>query len=127
MVFTHLPSAVCLLLVSIPSQLPVALTFLVLRACSQSMDVAPRSAFIAAVLPSDRRTAIMGAFNVVKTTSSSVAPLITGILARKGLLGVSFILAGCFKVTYDLGILFTFASKEAAERKKRQAAQDEAA
>ncbi|KAJ5219749.1 hypothetical protein N7468_008953 [Penicillium chermesinum] len=122
MAFTHLPSAICLLLVPVPAQLPLALTFLVLRACSQSMDVAPRSAFLAAVLPPDRRTAIMGAVNVVKTITSSIAPLITGILSRNGKLGISFMIAGSLKVIYDLGILFTFASKEAAERKRRQAA-----
>ena len=90
------------------------------------MDVAPRSAFIAAILPSDRRTAIMGAVNVVKTTASSVAPLITGILARNGKLGISFMIAGCLKISYDLGVLFTFASQEVAQRKKRQAERVEA-
>ncbi|KAJ5974662.1 Major facilitator superfamily domain general substrate transporter [Penicillium waksmanii] len=122
MVFTHLPSAICLSLISVPNNLPLALTFLVLRACSQSMDVAPRSAFLAAALPSDKRTAIMGAVNVVKTTTQSLGPLLTGILARNNMFGVSFIIAGCLKVVYDLGMLFTFAGKEAENRK--QAAQE---
>ncbi|CAI7626776.1 unnamed protein product [Penicillium viridicatum] len=122
MVFTHLPSAICLALISVPTSLPLALTFLVLRACSQNMDVAPRSAFLAAALPADKRTAIMGSVNVVKTTAQSMGPLLTGILSRNGHFGVSFIIAGCLKVTYDLGMLFSFAGKEAARRK--QAAQD---
>ncbi|KAJ5407627.1 hypothetical protein N7509_001510 [Penicillium cosmopolitanum] len=122
MVFTHLPSAICLSLISVPNNLPLALTFLVLRACSQSMDVAPRSAFLAAALPSDKRTAIMGAVNVVKTTTQSLGPLLTGILARNNMFGVSFIIAGCLKVVYDLGMLFTFAGKEVEKRK--QAAQE---
>ncbi|KAJ5774684.1 hypothetical protein N7457_009580 [Penicillium paradoxum] len=118
MVFTHLPSAICLSLISVPSSLPLALTFLVLRACSQNMDVAPRSAFLAAALPADKRTAIMGAVNVVKTTTQSMGPLLTGILSRNGHFGVSFIIAGCLKVIYDLGMLFSFAGKEAARRKQ---------
>ncbi|KAJ6186860.1 hypothetical protein N7519_001768 [Penicillium mononematosum] len=122
MVFTHLPSAICLALISVPSSLPLALTFLILRACTQNMDVAPRSAFLAAALPADKRTAIMGAVNVVKTTAQSMGPLLTGILSSNGHFGVSFIIAGCLKVTYDLGMLFSFAGKEAARRK--QAAQD---
>lgn len=117
MVFTHMPSAVCLSLISVPNLLPLALTFLILRACSQSMDVAPRSAFLAAALPSDKRTAIMGAVNVVKTTSQSLGPLLTGILARNGMLGVSFNIAGVLKVIYDLGMLVSFAGKENAKRK----------
>ncbi|KAJ5950114.1 Major facilitator superfamily domain general substrate transporter [Penicillium verhagenii] len=125
MVFTHLPSTICLALISVPNNLPLALTFLVLRACSQNMDVAPRSAFLAAVLPSDKRTAIMGAVNVVKTTAQSMGPLITGILARNNMFGVSFILAGCLKVVYDLGMLFTFAGKEAEQRKQAARENDE--
>jgi len=124
MVFTHLPSAVCLALISVPNNLPLALTFLVLRACSQSMDVAPRAAFLAAALPSDKRTAIMGAVNVVKTTTQSLGPLITGILSRNNMFGVSFMLAGGLKVVYDLGMLFTFAPKEAEQRKRAAAAQE---
>lgn len=118
MVFTHLPSAVALSLISVPNSLPLALTFLVLRACSQNMDVAPRSAFLAAALPSDKRTAVMGAVNVVKTTSQSMGPLLTGILARNGMFGVSFIIAGILKVVYDLGMLVSFAGKEAEKRKQ---------
>ncbi|KAJ5910308.1 hypothetical protein N7504_004951 [Penicillium tannophilum] len=124
MVFTHLPSTICLALISVPNNLPLALTFLVLRACSQSMDVAPRGAFLAAALPKDKRTAIMGAVNVVKTTTQSVGPLITGILSRNHMLGVSFMLAGGLKVIYDLGMLFTFAPKEAEQRKRAAAAQE---
>lgn len=118
MVFTHLPSTVALSLISVPNSLPLALTFLVLRACSQNMDVAPRSAFLAAALPSDKRTAVMGAVNVVKTTSQSMGPLLTGILARNGMFGVSFIIAGILKVVYDLGMLVSFAGKEAEKRKQ---------
>lgn len=126
MVFTHLPSAICLTMISVPNSLPLALTFLILRACSQSMDVAPRSAFLAAALPSDKRTAIMGAVNVVKTTSASMGPLLTGILARNNMFGVSFIIAGILKIIYDLGMLASFAGKEAAKRKQTTQNDDEA-
>lgn len=112
MVFTHLPSAICLALIPVPSILPLALTFLTLRACSQNMDVAPRSAFLAKVLPADKRTAIMGSINVVKTCSQSLGPLITGILANHGMFGVSFTIAGVLKCIYDLGMLLSFARRE---------------
>jgi len=125
MVFTHLPSAVCLALISVPSSLRLALTFLVLRACTQSMDVAPRTAFLAAALPSDKRTAIMGAVNVVKTTAQSLGPLLTGILARNDMFGLAFILAGILKVVYDLGMLVSFAGKESAKRRQAEQEQGE--
>jgi sugar phosphate permease len=127
MVFTHMPSAVALSLISVPNSLPLALTLLILRACSQNMDVAPRSAFLAAALPSDKRTAIMGAVNVVKTTSQSMGPLLTGILARNNMFGVSFIIAGILKVVYDLGMLVSFAGKEAEKRKQTAQENDDEA
>ena len=124
MVFTHLPSAVCLSLFAVPDQLSLALTFLILRACTQSMDTAPRTAFLAAALPSDKRTAIMGAVNVVRSTAQCLGPLLTGILARNNMFGLAFVLAGILKVVYDLGMLVSFAGKEAAKR--RQTAQEHA-
>lgn len=108
MVFTHLPSAMFLALIPAPSSLPLSLLFLILRACTQSMDVAPRSAFLAAVLLPNERTAVMGTINVVKTAAQSLGPLITGVLAGKGLFWVSFVLAGLLKASYDLGLLAVF-------------------
>ncbi|KAE8157419.1 major facilitator superfamily domain-containing protein [Aspergillus tamarii] len=118
MVFTHLPSAICLALIPVPNILPLALTFLVLRACSQNMDVAPRSAFLAAALPSDKRTAIMGAINVVKTSSQSLGPLITGVLSNHGIFGLSFTIAGILKAIYDIGMLLSFAGTEPVRRQR---------
>ncbi|OJJ08953.1 hypothetical protein ASPVEDRAFT_48073 [Aspergillus versicolor CBS 583.65] len=120
MVFTHLPSAIFLALIPIPSLLPLALTFLILRACSQNMDVAPRSAFLAAALPSDKRTAIMGSINVVKTSAQSMGPLITGVLADRGCFGASFTLAGILKCVYDIGILISFVGLEKGRERERE-------
>mgnify|MGYP000427475207 CR=1 FL=1 len=119
MVFTHLPSAVFLALIPVPSSLPLALLFLILRACTQSMDVAPRSAFLAAVLLPGERTAVMGAVNVVKTTAQSLGPLITGVLAERDLFWVSFVAAGSLKACYDLGLLAVFKNREHRDREPR--------
>ncbi|KAL2005054.1 hypothetical protein VTN00DRAFT_2904 [Thermoascus crustaceus] len=127
MVFTHLPSAICLALIPIPSSLPFALTFLVLRACTQNMDVAPRSAFLADALPPNRRTAIMGAINVVKTCSQSLGPLITGLLAGANLFWVSFVMAGSLKATYDIGMLVSFAGKDVSRQKRQDSSSSRAA
>ncbi|GES60604.1 MFS transporter [Aspergillus terreus] len=122
MVFTHLPSAICLALIPVPSTLPLALTFLILRACSQSMDVAPRSAFLAAALPADKRTAIMGSVNVIKTCTQSLGPLITGVLSSHDMFGLSFTIAGVLKFIYDIGMLLSFAGREPSRRAAPQGA-----
>jgi sugar phosphate permease len=108
MVFTHLPSAIFLALIPIPSSLPLSMMFLILRSCTQSMDVAPRSAFLAAVVLPHERTAVMGLINVVKTSSQALGPTITGVFAQKGLFWIAFVTAGTLKATYDLGMLAVF-------------------
>ncbi|OWP04003.1 hypothetical protein B2J93_682 [Marssonina coronariae] len=112
MVFTHLPSAIFLALIPIPSSLPIAMLFLILRSCTQSMDVAPRTAFLAAVVLPHERTAAMGLINVAKTLGQSFGPLVTGLLAGKGLFWVAFVTAGSLKAMYDLGMLAVFSGHE---------------
>jgi len=121
MVFTHLPSAIALALIPIPSSLPFAMLFLVLRACTQSMDVAPRSAFLSAIVLPNERTAVMGTINVVKTSSQSLGPLITGILASNKLFWLAFVMAGSLKATYDLGMLAVFAGHKTQEERAAEA------
>src|ERR1700743_3353776 len=115
MVFTHLPSAIFLALIGVPNSLPWAMIFLILRSCTQSMDVAPRSAFLAAVILPHERTAVMGLFNVVKTSSSSLGPFLTGVLASRKLFWVAFLLAGSLKACYDIGMLAVFAGHKTPE------------
>jgi sugar phosphate permease len=117
MVFTHLPSSIFLALIALPSQMPLAVIFLILRSCTQSMDVAPRSAFVAAILLPSERTAVMGIINVVKTFTSGLAPGITGVMFEHNLAWIVFVMAGVLKVIYDLGLLAIFKSHESREDK----------
>ena len=108
MVLTHMPSAIFLSLIPLPSNVVLAMAFLVLRASTQSMDQAPRQAFIAAVVLPSERTAVMGVVNVVKTLSQSGGPVTTGWLAGINRFWVSFLVAGGLKVSYDLSMLKMF-------------------
>ena len=128
MVFTHLPSAIFLALIPLPSHAWLSITFLVLRSCMQNMDQAPRQAFLsAAVLPSER-TAIMGVVNVVKTLSQSGGPVATGWLANIGKFWIAFVVAGAMKVSYDLTMLKMFLgykSREEEEESRKQRQENE--
>ncbi len=108
MVFTHLPSAIFLALIPVPSNALLAMAFLVLRSSMQSMDQAPRQAFLAAVVLPSERTAVMGVLNVVKTFSQSGGPVATGWLAGIGKFWVAFLVAGALKASYDLAMLKMF-------------------
>ena len=99
--------------------------FLILRHCTASMDVAPRSAFLAAVILPNERTAIMGTLNVVKTSAQSLGPAITGVLAAKKLFWIAFVMAGALKAIYDLGMLAIFAGHKTREEQATQQSTEE--
>ncbi|KAK6956979.1 hypothetical protein Daesc_002262 [Daldinia eschscholtzii] len=112
MIFTHLPSQIFRALLGVPSDVRLALAFLVLNASTQSMDTGPRSAFLAAIVLPAERTAVMGTVNVVRTTAQSLGPLFTGILVDRNLFWVTFVASGAVKMIYDLGLLAFFKNKE---------------
>ncbi|CAF3656818.1 unnamed protein product [Fusarium graminearum] len=114
MVFTHIPSSIFLALIPIPNEVHMSVILLILRSCTQSMDIAPRSAFLAAIIQPNERTVVIGLINVAKTTAQSLGPLITGLLADSDYFWVAFIMAGSLKVCYDLGFLGLFKHREHA-------------
>ncbi|RDI87474.1 hypothetical protein Vi05172_g2243 [Venturia inaequalis] len=126
MVFTHLPSAIFLGLLPVPRGLAGTVVLLFARSCLSSMDQAPRSAFIAAVVRPEERTGVMGIVNVVKILAQSGGPSITGILAEHDLFWVSFVLAGSFKVCYDLGLLTLFVGTKLNQHEEGGAVVEEA-
>nr|OQO25337.1 hypothetical protein B0A51_06699 [Rachicladosporium sp. CCFEE 5018] len=110
MVFTHLPSAILLALVPLPPSVIITVIILVARASLSSMDQAPRSAFLSAVVLPNERTAVMGIVNTIKTMSQSSGPLLTGSLAQSGNFWIAFVVAGTLKAGYDVGMLTMFVS-----------------
>lgn len=112
MVFTHLPSTIFTALIPLPQDATTAIVFLIFRALTHSMDVAPRAAFLAGVVLPKERTTVLGLINVLKTCTSSVGPVGVGILVDKNLFWVAFVGAGCLKVVYDLGMLVSFRKHE---------------
>jgi|TARA_R110002003_G_scaffold9_33_gene659 Na+/melibiose symporter-like transporter len=112
MTFTHLPSAILLGLIPFPNPgspgTLVSMGLLALRACTQSMDQAPRQAFLAAVMRPEERTAILGIVNIVKTIAQSGGIGTSGILAAARSWRIMLGSAGLMKVSYDLLILWTF-------------------
>ena len=52
----------------------------------------------------------MGVVNLVKTLGQSAGPSITGWLAEIDKFWISFVAAGCLKISYDFGMLLAFSS-----------------
>lgn len=112
MAFTHLPSAVFLAFLALPPASSwgtwLAMALLTLRSCTQSLDQAPRSAFLAAVVLPAERTAIMGFINTIKTLATSGGIGLAGVLAQNHWWVVLFGGAGVLKISYDLLMLWMF-------------------
>lgn len=108
MVVTHLPSSALICLLPVPSTVRGIITILAIRACTAQMDVAPRQAFLSAVVLKNERTLVMGWVGTVKTLAQLPGPYITGYLARHDKQWIAFVAAGSLKVIYDLSILSYF-------------------
>jgi MFS family permease len=108
MVFTHLPSSISSAFIPLPSSVGWTVGLLLFRAALNSMDQAPRTAFIAAVVKPEERTGVMGITSMVRTLASSAGPSITGLLSGNGTFWVAFLATGICRITYDLGLWVLF-------------------
>lgn len=111
MVTTHLPSSVFLALLPLPSGLAWTICLLIGRSVLNSMDQAPRSAFLALIVLPEERTAVMGIVNILKTLAQSAGPAVTGLLADRGRFWVAFVVAGGLKAGYDVMLLAFFGGR----------------
>jgi MFS family permease len=108
MVFTHLPSSIASAFIPLPSNVGWTIGLMLFRASLNSMDQAPRTAFIAAVVKPEERTGVMGITSMVRTFAMSIGPSITGLLSGNGTFWVAFLATGICRITYDLGLWVLF-------------------
>lgn len=108
MVFSHLPSSIASALIPLPKSVGWTVGLLLLKAGLNSMDQAPRTAFIAAVVSKEERTAVMGITSMLRTGAMSIGPTVTGLLAGNDTFWIAFLAAGICRVTYDLGLWILF-------------------
>ncbi|KAJ4987363.1 major facilitator superfamily transporter [Stagonosporopsis vannaccii] len=131
MVFTHLPSSIASAFIPLPKTVGPTIGILLFRAALNSMDQAPRTAFIAAVVKPEERTGAMGITSMVRTLAMSVGPSITGLLSGHNVFWVAFLATGTCRITYDLGLWVLFSTvkvdnKPAAREDDLNSVDDEA-
>ena len=114
MVFTHIPSSVCLILAAFAESLPVALALLFVRSALSQMDVPTRSAFVMAVVTPQERAAATSFTAVPRSLAAAASPAIGGALFAAGWLATPLVACGLLKITYDLMLWRTFRRSEAA-------------
>lgn len=108
MVFTHLPSSVCLILAALAPDLEIVLALLLVRAALSQMDVPTRSSYVMAVVTPAERPAAASITSVARSLSSVVGPVIAGASFAAGLEVWPLIACGVLKISYDLALLWVF-------------------
>src|SRR5262245_4097870 len=74
MVFTHIPSSMCLMLAALSSSLPWALGLLLVRSALSQMDVPTRSAYVMAVVTPPERAAAASLTAVPRSLAAALSP-----------------------------------------------------
>ncbi len=108
MVMTHLPSNVLLCLVPLMPTLPLSIAVLLLRFSISQMDVPARQSYTMAVVSPDERSAASGVTAIARSVGASISPWLSGLLLAGGYFAAPFLLAGGFKIAYDLLLYRSF-------------------
>jgi MFS family permease len=108
MVFTHIPSSLCLILAAIAPSLEMALGMLLLRALLSQMDVPTRTSYVMAVVTPPERAAAASLTSVPRSLAAAASPAIAGALLAAGHQAWPLLICGTLKVLYDLLLLWMF-------------------
>jgi MFS family permease len=108
MVFTHIPSSLCLIAIPFADSLAVVLALLFVRAMLSQMDVPTRSSYVMAIVLPEERPAAASITAVPRSLASAASPLIAGYLLGVSTFGWPLLAAGVLKIAYDLMLLAMF-------------------
>jgi len=108
MVFTHIPSSLCLMIAAIAPNLSVALALLLLRAALSQMDVPTRSSYVMAVVTEAERAAAASFTSLPRSLAAAVSPALAGALFAASFRALPLIICGVLKIVYDVLLLLQF-------------------
>ena len=108
MVFTHIPSSLCLILAAFAPSLSLALALLLMRAALSQMDVPTRSSYVMAVVTEAERPAAASFTSVPRSLASAMSPALAGALFSAGLQMWPLVICGTLKIVYDVLLLMQF-------------------
>ncbi|MBI1866803.1 MAG: MFS transporter [Methylocystis sp.] len=108
MVFTHIPSSLCLMLAAFAPSLVTALGLLLVRAALSQMDVPTRSSYVMAVVTEAERTAAASFTSAPRGLAASISPALAGALISLSWQASPLIVCGALKIAYDLLLLNQF-------------------
>jgi len=108
MVFTHLPSNVCLMLVPFAPTLGIAIALLLIRSTLSQMDVPARTSYVMAVVTRSERPAAASVTAAPRSLAGAASPVFAGYLLGLSSFGWPLVIGGGLNSLYDLLLLFMF-------------------
>jgi MFS family permease len=108
MVFTHIPSSICLIVAAFVPNLYGVLALLLVRSALSQMDVPTRTSYVMAVVTPAERPAAASVTAVPRSLASSISPAFAGVLYGLPFSGLPFVLCGALKIAYDVALLISF-------------------
>jgi MFS family permease len=120
MVYTHIPSSLCLIAAALVPDLHLALALLLARSALSQMDVPTRSSYVMAVVTPPERAAAASVTSVPRGLASAASPALAGALLAAGYSSWPLVICGLLKIAYDLLLLWTFRSVKPPEEAGRR-------
>ena len=119
MVFTHLPSSLCLMAIPFVQNLGVVIGLLLVRSLLSQMDVPTRTSYVMAVVTPPERPAAASLTSVPRSLAAALSPVIAGFLITISSFGWPLLIGGVLKITYDLTLLAMFRHIRPPEERKQ--------
>lgn len=108
MVYTHIPSSLCLILLPFVPELGYAVALLFVRSALSQMDVPTRSSYVMAIVTPAERPAAASITSVPRSLASALSPFLAGWMLGASTFGWPLLVAGGVKIVYDLLLLAMF-------------------
>ena len=115
MVFTHIPSSLCLVVMVAATTAWVAVLFWLVRAFLGQMDVPTSQSYTMSIVGPGERTAMASATMVSRSAGVAAGPSVAAALWTATSATVPFVLAAAVKISYDLTLWQLFRRIKPAE------------
>ena len=120
MVFTHIPSSVCLIAAAFAPNLTVVLALLLVRSALSQMDVPTRTSYVMAVVTPAERAAAASVTAVPRSLASSISPALAGVLFGPAFSGLAAHFVRDAEDRLRLGAALHLPPRQTARGKPRQ-------
>lgn len=120
MVFTHLPSNICLALTAFAPTLWMAVALLLMRSALSQMDVPTRTSYVLAIVTPEERPAAASLTAAPRSLAAAISPSLAGGMLAVSSFGWPLLVAGVLKSVYDLLLFILFRRTRPPEECERE-------